>query len=215
MKLLAPLERYLQATATIDADHPAIVERAQEITAGLRGDVEQAQALFVWVRDTIPHSHDIKAQVVTCSASQVLKAGTGICFAKSHLLAALLRASGIPAGLCYQVFRRDPPQEGFGLHGLNALYLRSLDRWLRVDPRGNTGKIDAQFGLETEQLAFPVRTDLGEFVYEAIYADSALEVVDVLSSYDHFDEMWENLPGPLPTHPSQYSTCPIAIALER
>jgi len=44
--------------------------------------------------------------VVTCSASEVLREGTGICFAKSHLLAALLRAVGIPAGLCYQVYQR-------------------------------------------------------------------------------------------------------------
>jgi transglutaminase-like putative cysteine protease len=197
MKLQASIETYLMPTATIDADHPAIVERAQKITTGLRGDAAQAQALFVWVRDAIPHSHDIKAHVVTCSASQVLKAGTGICFAKSHLLAALLRASGIPAGLCYQVFRRDPPDSGFGLHGLNALYLRSLKRWLRVDPRGNTGAIDAQFVLHGEQLAFPPRADLGEFVYETIYADAALEVVNALSSYDDFDAMWEHLPGPL------------------
>lgn len=197
MKLQADIEAHLMPTATIDADHPAIIAKAQQLIAGLNSDVEQARALFEWVRDAIPHSRDIGAEVVTCSASQVLKAGTGICFAKSHLLAALLRAIDIPAGLCYQVFRRDPPELGFGLHGLNALYLCSLDRWLRVDPRGNTGAIDAQFVLHGEQLAFPVRDELGEFVYETIYADAVPEIVDVLSSYDDFDAMWEHLPGPL------------------
>jgi len=35
---------------------------------------------------------------VTCKASDVLIYGTGYCYAKSHLLAALLRANAIPAG---------------------------------------------------------------------------------------------------------------------
>lgn len=55
-----------------------------------------------FVRDQIRHSADYRPNPVTCKASEVLRHGTGYCYAKSHLLAALLRANGVPAGLCYQ-----------------------------------------------------------------------------------------------------------------
>jgi transglutaminase-like putative cysteine protease len=53
---------------------------------------------------------------------------------------------GIPAGLSYQrVVRKGTPESGFALHGLNAVYLPSRKKWLRLDPRGNKpgwGEID-------------------------------------------------------------------------
>jgi Transglutaminase-like superfamily len=48
------------------------------------------------------HSYDIGASEVSVSASDVIHHGHGICFAKAHLLAALLRSNAIPAGLCYR-----------------------------------------------------------------------------------------------------------------
>ncbi|MBI2949982.1 MAG: hypothetical protein HYY23_20300 [Verrucomicrobia bacterium] len=41
----------------------------------------------------------------------------GFCYAKSHLLAALLRARGIPAALCYQRLAFDAAGSAFCLHG--------------------------------------------------------------------------------------------------
>lgn len=43
-----------------------------------------------------------KDKRVTCSASDVLQHRSGICYAKSNLLAALLRKEGIPTRFCYQ-----------------------------------------------------------------------------------------------------------------
>lgn len=197
MKLQSPhLKDYLKASSVIDHDHPAIIAQANELIDHLESDIAKARTLFEWVRDEIPHSWDIGAGIVTCSASEVLDLGTGICYAKSHLLAALLRTSGIPAGFCYQALCRDAPYEGMCLHGLNALYLGSIDRWVRVDPRGNTNGIDAQFDIEQEQLAFPVREELEELTYDEIFADPAEEVVAVLQSCDDLEEMWPHLPGP-------------------
>lgn len=51
--------------------------------------------------------HLLPMETVTWRASDVLRRGTGLCFAKAHLLAALLRAVGVPCGLCYQVLRCD------------------------------------------------------------------------------------------------------------
>ena len=130
----------------------------------------------------------------------MLDLGTGICYAKSHLLAALLRASGIPAGFCYQALCRDAPNGGMFLHGFNALYLGSLGRWIRVDPRGNTSDIKAQFSTWEERLACPVREELGEITYGEIFAEPTAAVVDVLTGYDDLDEMWRYLPGPLTDH---------------
>ena len=57
---------------------------------------------YEYVRDNNSLSADINEDVLTCTASEVLEVGHGICFAKSHLLAALLRAKSIPTGFCYQ-----------------------------------------------------------------------------------------------------------------
>lgn len=195
MKLESPkLVDYLVADDVVDWKHPAVQANARTIVAGVASDVEKARLLFEWVRDRIPHSKDIESDVVTCSASEVLSAGTGICYAKSHLLAAFLRVVGIPAGFCYQVLKRDPPLEGLALHGLNGLFLPSLKKWIRVDPRGNTGNIDAQFSIEREQLAFPMDPAAGEFIYETIYASPARVVVETLRKFYNCTAMWPHLP---------------------
>ena len=188
------LPEYLVSDPVVDWSNRSVSAKAHEITAELPDDVAKARALFEWVRDEIPHSTDIDADVVTCSASQVLQAGTGICFAKSHLLAALLRATGIPAGFCYQVLRREPPLEGLVLHGLNGVFLASLGKWIRLDPRGNIGGIDAQFGVEVEQLAFPMDPASGEFIYDTVFAAPAPEVFQALTSFSNRTQMWPHLP---------------------
>ncbi|MGA9085354.1 MAG: transglutaminase domain-containing protein [Methanoregula sp.] len=82
------------------------------------------------------HSWDYKANPVTLSASAVLERKTGYCFAKSHLLAALLRANAIPAGLCYQRLKNHADVgPAFYLHGLNAVWLEEYG-WYRADARG-------------------------------------------------------------------------------
>jgi transglutaminase-like putative cysteine protease len=151
--------------------------------------------LYEWVRDTISQTNDAGLDIVTCTASEVLQHGTGICFAKSHLLAALLRAVNIPAGFCYQVLRHDPPVDNEPvLHGFNAVYLATLDKWIRVDSRGNTNGINAQFSIEREQLAFAMDPEADEFIYEAIFAAPVDSVVNRLKMYKTIHELWLDLP---------------------
>ena len=190
------LADYLKSTPIMNWDTPAITAHTHAVTRNLVHDVEKAQALFEWVRDTIPHSNDMATDLVTCAASDVLQHRTGLCYAKSHLLAAMLRCAGIPAGLCYQVFRRNPPYQGLALHGLNGLYIASHSRWVRVDPRGNTGGIDAQFSLTEERLAFAVDAQQGEFLYDTIYTDPVPAVVAVLQRFTSLRALWSHLPGP-------------------
>lgn len=186
------MRTYLEQSTWINWQHPAILEKAQELAAGLTDKTEIAQRCFEFVRDQIRHSWDYRQNPVTCRASDVLEQATGYCYAKSHLLAALLRANGIPAGLCYQrlsVGESGPP---YCLHGLNAVWLEGYG-WYRIDPRGNKPGVDAQFCPPVEQLAFrlqsPEEVDLPE-----ILAEPLAVVVQVLTSCATVEELHNNLP---------------------
>lgn len=99
---IIPMNEFLQPTAVIDSTAATIVAAAAEIAGDAADDEQVARRCFLWVRDSVRHSVDHRVSVVTCTASDVLKHRAGFCYAKSHLLVALLRARGIPAALCYQ-----------------------------------------------------------------------------------------------------------------
>lgn len=186
------MERYLSASKYIDFDHPEVSECARELATRAGSESELARACFEFVRDEIRHSSDFKLNPVTCKASDVLRHKTGYCYAKSHLLAALLRANGIPAGLCYQRLSLSGEGAPFCLHGLNAVWLKD-DGWYRIDARGNKPGVDAQFVPPREALAFPIlapeERDLPE-----IWAEPLPLIVDALERYDSYDQVLANLP---------------------
>jgi transglutaminase-like putative cysteine protease len=194
------LSDYLKSDAIVDWQTPAVLQKALELTRSLADEVEKARCLYEWVRDTIPHTNDAGLDIVTCTAGEVLRHGTGICFSKSHLLAALFRANGIPAGFCYQMLRLNPPADNeLVLHGLNGVYLAGLGKWIRLDARGNTGGVDARFSVDREQLAFAMEPSAGEFIYDTIFAAPAGSVVERLRKYDTRSELWQDLPRTLPS----------------
>jgi transglutaminase-like putative cysteine protease len=172
-------DQFLQPTRVIDWTNPDVRMLATRLGEGAAGPIDIARRCFQWVRDEIGHTVDIDADIVTCSASQVLSADTGFCYAKSHLLAALLRANGIPAGLCYQ--RLAVGDGSFGLHGLAAVLLPDSG-WYRIDPRGNKPGVNAQFTPPVEQLAFPIAHP-GERLFPGIYPDPAPPVVRALTRH--------------------------------
>lgn len=190
---VAPFARYLEDTPIVDWQTPEVHSLARELVAGIESDADRGKVLFEWVRDSIPHSIDIGSEKVTCKASDVLREKTGICYAKSHLLAALLRANGIPAGFCYQTFQRESPCTGRALHGLNGIYRPSHGRWFRMDCRGNKEGVDAQFNLEREQIAFP-----GDpYFDDKVYPEPFPSVVRVLTTTTNRSELQTMLPdGP-------------------
>jgi len=101
-------------------------------------EIEKVKVAFEFVRDEISHSWDIQGKRVTCSASDVLTYKEGICYAKSHLVASLLRSQGIPTGFCYQrLMLFDTPEKGYCIHALNAVFLKTLNKWQRLDARGS------------------------------------------------------------------------------
>lgn len=186
------MEEFLRATEIIDWTHPLVSSKAKELATGLAGAEEIARRCFEWVRDEIQHSSDFKRNPVTCRASEVLTEGTGYCYAKSHLLAALLRANGIPAGFCYQRLSINDVGSRFSLHGLNAVYLTEIG-WYRADCRGNKVGVDAQFTPPIERLAFRLAFP-EERIFSEILPDPLGVVVTALGAFRTWDELYKNLP---------------------
>jgi transglutaminase-like putative cysteine protease len=187
---------YLAADEVVDHQHPQIRETAARLRSTAPSPYDYAKAAYEFVRDTVPHSADAGDPRVTWRASDVLDRRTGVCHAKSHALAALLRAEGIPAGFCYQRLTEDDGTSPV-LHGLNAVLLPGRTRWARIDARGNIpGVVDAAFSLERERLAWPVRPHLGESESPLVHAVPAPAVLAALRSAP--DRAHLDLPGELP-----------------
>lgn len=182
----ADLSAYLAADEVIDHGHPLVRETAARLRVQAPALHDYAKAAFEFVRDTIPHSQDAGDPRVTWRASDVLEQRTGICYAKAHALTALLRAEGIPAGLCYQLLGE--------IHGLVALKLPGHDGWARQDPRGNKPGVDAQFSLTEERLAFVPDAGQGEFDYPTLYATTPAPVLDCLQRAADRPHLWRTLP---------------------
>lgn len=186
------LTPYVSASAHIDCDHPLVVRKAAELREGAQGERALAEACYRFVRDQVRHSWDFRQGPVTCKASDVLRFGTGYCFAKSHLLAALLRANGIPAGLCYQRLSVSDSGAPYCLHGLNAVYLSEFG-WYRMDPRGNKPGVAAEFCPPREALAFPVR-EPSERDLPEIWAEPLPVVARALESSPDIESAYARLP---------------------
>lgn len=186
------MQRYLDESEAIDWRHPAVMSKALHLASGESGDETIARACFTFVRDEIKHSLDYQQNPVTCSASQVLQHGTGYCYAKSHLLVALLRANSIPAGLCYQRLTIDHDRPPFCLHGLVAVHLENHG-WYRIDPRGNKTGVAADFCPPLEKLAFPIIT-LGEADLPEIWPEPLEIVVKALQAAKDYLDVAKNLP---------------------
>ena len=187
------MDAFLQVSEIIDWTTPAVLTHAQKLAQGCSSDTAIARRCFEWVRDSIKHSSDFQMNPLTCKASEVLQHRTGYCYAKSHLLAALLRANRIPAGLCYQRLSVNDPGPPYCLHGFNAVHLLDFG-WYRMDARGNKACINAQFTPPQENLAFTIQFPEEETTFEGILAEPLPQVVRVLQGHKTWDEALQNLP---------------------
>ncbi|SHI64120.1 transglutaminase domain-containing protein [Streptomyces sp. 3214.6] len=188
------LSAYLAADEAVDHHHPLVRATAARLARDAEDSYVYAHLAFEFVRDTIPHSQDVGDPRVTWRASDVLEQGTGICYAKAHALAALLRAEDIPTALCYQRFAHDEG-DGYALHGLVAV--RFNGAWHRQDPRGNKPGVDARFSLDGERLAFLPDAETGELDYPGLYAAPHPAVLAALRAAQDRPHLWRTLPTSL------------------
>lgn len=193
----ADLSAYLAADEVIDHHHPVVRAAADRLRAETTGPYDYAEAAFEFVRDTVPHSFDSGDERVTWRASDVLEQRTGICYAKSHALTALLRAESLPAGLCYQRLTEDDGSHPV-VHGLIAVLLPGRDRWARLDPRGNKPGVDTRFSLDEERLAWTPRPGLGEADYAPVHATAPRAVLAALQGAGSRSQLAARLPAELP-----------------
>lgn len=181
---------FLACSEVVDFDDPAVAALAAQLRAA--GDAPgYAARCFNWVRDEVEHSADTDREVVTCRASEVLRERVGLCYAKSHLLVALLRAGGVPAGFCYQRLALEDAGK-FCLHGLVAV--GSGDgTWYRIDPRGGTRGANARFDPPREHWVYPADAP-GEFTFAVVLAAPLPEVVDALGAHRSVRTLLQELP---------------------
>jgi transglutaminase-like putative cysteine protease len=134
------LSRYLMPTFYIDYDSPSISRVVSELAGN--HPREMARAVFNFVRDKIPYNpYSPFYRQEHYQASETLKRGEGFCVQKAVLLAALARASGIPARLVFADIRNHlmPPKlwnmmktDLFAFHGYDELYIDGS--WVKVTP---------------------------------------------------------------------------------
>lgn len=171
----------LDISKYINWNHDSILSKADEFKHKYTDEILLIKYVYEFVCDEIKHSWDIQNRRVTKSATEVLEQGVGICWAKANLLAALLRACEVPTGICYQrLTLGDVPEIGFCIHALNAVYIKSLNRWIRLDARGNKEGVNAQFDVEQEKLAFLVREDFGDVDYRVVFPKPLDKLMKVL-----------------------------------
>ena len=183
---------YLEKTEYVDYDDPSVNGLAERLKAESQDQLSLIRNTYYFVRDEIKHSWDAQDRRVTVSASDTLCEGVGICWAKANLLAALLRANGIPAGFSYQrLTLGDTADTGFCIHAMNTVFVTCLNKWIRLDARGNKEGVNADFSTEEEKLAFEIKSE-GEVDYHDnhSYPDKGLmkvlrENTDAIEMYLH------------------------------
>ena len=136
------MEPYLRATDTVDCGKDSIKEKAANLTRSADNVVEKAKRLFYFVRDEIKYNPYLFTNVFDeFKASRVLGIEAGFCIQKAVLLAALARASGIPARLRFANIRNHLLSKEvmkvhhtnlLPYHGYNELYING--RWVKATP---------------------------------------------------------------------------------
>ncbi|MDO5558985.1 MAG: transglutaminase-like domain-containing protein [Oscillospiraceae bacterium] len=194
------LEKFLEESFYVDYENENIISKAEELFSQQMNAVQKAKAAYEFVRDEIPHSFDKQPAAVTARASDVLRYKTGICHAKSNLLAALLRSQGIPAGFCFEhITLVNDDSMGYCLHCYNAVYLDS--RWIRLDARGNKEGINAQFSVDKPVLAYIPRPQYDEYFIKGIFSCPDTGTMKMLENAKTLEDIMENIPDCMSIEP--------------
>lgn len=146
---------YLQPTQFIDSHSPAVVEFARSTIDGAQTEIDKGVKLYYAVRDLVRYSpYEIVFDPRRFQASWVLERKIGFCIQKAVLLAAVVRAVGIPSRLGFADVRNHLATERllkrmrtdeFIYHGYTELYLEG--RWVKATPAFNLS-LCQRFGVK-------------------------------------------------------------------
>jgi transglutaminase-like putative cysteine protease len=127
----------------VDSHHPALRDKALELTAGVADPSQKARAIYYFVRDLYYHAAPFE-DLESYRASSVLAAGHGYCVAKASVFVALCRAAGLPSRLLFAdvtnhlstpKLRERMGTDLFAWHGYGEVLLRGI--WIKVSPTFN------------------------------------------------------------------------------
>jgi transglutaminase-like putative cysteine protease len=131
----------LAATSVIDSDTDIIRSLAETLAAGAADAPSTVQAIFDYVRDDIRYDMGpVLDKRNDWRASSTVERGYGFCQQKAVVLAALLRARGIPAGVGMETVldHKIPPHlaehiggQELSPHGYTIVFVDGM--WQRVD----------------------------------------------------------------------------------
>jgi transglutaminase-like putative cysteine protease len=129
--------QYLKPNVLITSQDSRVRSLAQRATRGVVDPWAKAQRINRWVIENI---RDKNFGVGFAAASEVARNLTGDCSEHAVLMAAMCRASSIPArvviGLVYV-----EKQQGFGYHMWDEVYINQ--RWVALDPSWDQTTVDA------------------------------------------------------------------------
>ncbi|WP_416897480.1 MAG: transglutaminase-like domain-containing protein [Minwuia sp.] len=163
----------LDPTDLIDSDHPAVVAYAEQAGKGETDPKQRAINLYYAVRDDFRYDpYDVTMTPDHFRASACLDRGYGFCITKAGLLAAVARASGIPARLGFADVRNHLSTERmrekmgtdlFSYHGFTELKIDG--KWVKATPAFNIelcekfGVLPLEFDGETDSVFHPFTAD--------------------------------------------------------
>jgi len=132
----ASVQVYLNPSASCQSTDPRIKSLAAAITRGIpTGQVyNRANAIFNWVRDNLDYSFYYNTKKGAVGALTSRKAN---CCDTSHLLVALLRASGIPARYAY-----GSCQFSSGKYGHVWVQVYVVGKWYTADATSNSNSFN-------------------------------------------------------------------------
>jgi len=180
---------FLRSTMIVNWDHPEVLALASYLAKQADNPQELITRTFNWVRDQIEHSWEYQKEAVPLKASDVLINKHGCCFAKSHLLAALLRANGISTGFAYQQVDNEWGAGSSRLHGFNTVYLPHSG-WYDLDARGCRGETKTRFNPPEVSLTHPEGLRV-----KGIWPNPLSCVVDAMINASHVRELYQTLPS--------------------
>lgn len=181
---------FLRSTAIVNWDHPEVLALASYLAKQSDEPLALIVRTFNWVRDQIEHSWEYQKEAVHLKASDVLINKHGCCFAKSHLLAALLRANGISTGFAYQKVNSDWGESQHRLYGFNSVYLPHAG-WCDLDAGGTRQGVKTSFFPPETSLTYPDAERI-----KGIWPNPLNCVVDAMINARHVRELYLTLPEP-------------------
>jgi transglutaminase-like putative cysteine protease len=156
-------ESYLASGEYIDSAHPAVRAFSSRHASGETA-VDRAVSLYYAVRDTIRYNPFLDFTSPSAfRASDCLAAGEGFCVGKASLLAAVARASGIPARIGFADVKNHLTtprlleymgRDEFIYHGFAELLLEG--KWVKATPAFNLALCEK---FRVKPLEFDGRND--------------------------------------------------------